>query len=167
MWLTVGLPNLEPMNQPLWYLHIKVQVPQQIRGASLALMRMHKKEVVDAILPLISDRENPLFKPSFEILARLYHQEKAWDRKHWGGRPDTRGPYYEMVTWEQSERILTALREALWKLSKDQVGEYLSLLGSNRIQDNETLNSLIESAKYDSSLIPVLSAQLSGLKDPP
>ena len=140
---------------------------QQIRGASLALMRMHKKEVVDAILPLISDRKNPLFKPSFEILARLYHQEKAWDRKHWGGRPDTRGPYYEMVTWEQSERILTALREALWKLSKDQVGEYLSLLGSNRIQDNETLNSLIESAKYDPTLIPVLSSQLSGLKDPP
>jgi putative heme-binding domain-containing protein len=139
----------------------------QKRGASLALMRIHKKEVVDRLLPELSDPRNPLFKHSFEILARLYHKEKAWDRKHWGGRPDTRGPYYEMATWEHSERILTSLRKTLWKLPKDQVGEYLALLGANRIQDNETLNSLIESAKYDPSLIPVLSAQLSGLKDPP
>ena len=139
----------------------------QIRGASLALMRIHKKEVIDAMLENLKDKKNKLFRPSFEILARLHHQEKAWDRKHWGGRPDTRGPYYEMVTWEQSDRILKALRNALWKLPKDEVGEYLALLGSNRIQDNETLNSLIESAKYDSSLIPVLSAQLSGLNDPP
>ena len=139
----------------------------QIRGASLALMRIHKKEVIDAMFENLKDKKNKLFRPSFEILARLHHQEKAWDRKHWGGRPDTRGPYYEMVTWDQSDRILKALRNALWKLPKDEVGEYLALLGSNRIQDNETLNSLIESAKYDSSLIPVLSAQLSGLKDPP
>ena len=72
-----------------------------------------------------------------------------------------------MVTWEQSDRILKALREALWKIPKDEVGEYLSVLGSNRIQDNETLNSLIESAKYDPTLIPVLSTQLAELKDPP
>ena len=140
---------------------------QEVRGASLALMRIHKKEVVDAMLSHLKDKKNKLFRSSFEILARLYHQEKAWDRKHWGGRPDTRGPYYEMVTWEQSERIMKALREALWKMPKDEVGEYLSLLGRNRIQDNETLNSLIESAKYDPTLIPVLSTQLSGLKDPP
>ena len=139
----------------------------QKRGASLALMRMHKKDVVDGLIPELSDRKNQLFKHSFEILARLYHKEKAWDRKHWGGRPDTRGPYYEMVTWEQSGRILASLREALWKQSKDQVGEFLALLGANRIEDNETLNSLIESAKYDSSLIPVLSSQLSSLKNPP
>ncbi|MDA1078455.1 MAG: heme-binding protein, partial [Verrucomicrobia bacterium] len=136
---------------------------QQIRGASLALMRIHKTEVVDAMLEHLEEKKSKLFRPSFETLARLYHQEKAWDRKHWGGRPDTRGPYYEMVTWEQSDRILKALREALWKLPKDEVGEYLTLLGSNRIQDNETLNSLIESAKYDPTLIPVLSSQLSGL----
>ena len=162
-----GLAQLGTHKPTLRVFTHKSSSSTQIRGASLALMRMHKKEVVDALLPILADRENLLFKSSFEILARLYHQEKPWDRKHWGGRPDTRGPYYEMVTWEQSERILTALRQALWKLSKDQVGEYLSLLGSNRIQDNETLNSLIESAKYDSSLIPVLSSQLSGLKDPP
>ena len=140
---------------------------QQVRGASLALMRLHKQEVVGAMLDHLKVKKNKLFRSSFEILARLYHQEKVWDRKHWGGRPDTRGPYYEMVTWEQSDRILKALREALWKMPKDEVGEYLSVLGSNRIQDNETLNSLIESAKYDPTLIPVLSTQLAELKDPP
>ena len=162
-----GLSQLQSEKSAFSVFKNKQSSNGQKRGASLALMRIHKKEVVDELLPMLSDHKNPLFKHSFEILARLYHKEKTWDRKHWGGRPDTRGPYYEMVTWEQSERILTALREALWKLSKDQVGEYLSLLGSNRIQDNETLNSLIESTKYDSSLIPVLSAQLSVLKDPP
>jgi putative heme-binding domain-containing protein len=162
-----GLAQLGALDSALAVFQNKNSSAQQIRGASLALMRIHKKEVVEAMLKHLKDKKNKLFRSSFEILARLYHQEKAWDRKHWGGRPDTRGPYYEMITWEHSARILKALRAALWKLPKDEVGEYLSLLGSNRIQDNETLNSLIESANYDPTLIPVLSTQLSGLKDPP
>ena len=47
------------------------------------------------------------------------------------------------MKWQpgNNDRILKALRNALWKLPKDEVGEYLALLGSNHIQDNETLNS--------------------------
>ena len=162
-----GLAQLGAHDPALAVFQNKNSSAQQIRGASLALMRIHKKEVIEAMLKLLEDKKNKLFRSSFEILARLYHQEKTWDRKHWGGRPDTRGPYYEMITWEQSDRTLKALRAALWKLPKDEVGEYLSLLGSNRIQDNETLNSLIHSANYDPTLIPVLSTQLAEMKDPP
>ena len=162
-----GLAQLGAHDPALAVFQNKNSSAQQIRGASLALMRIHKKEVIEAMLKHLEDKKNKLFRSSFEILARLYHQEKTWDRKHWGGRPDTRGPYYEMITWEQSDRTLKALRAALWKLPKDEVGEYLSLLGSNRIQDNETLNSLIHSANYDPTLIPVLSTQLAEMKDPP
>ena len=100
---------------------------QQVRGASLALMRIHKKEVVDAMLDLLKDKSTSSSVPPSKYSQAL-SSGKAWDRKHWGGCPDTRGPYYEMVTWEQSERIMKALRGALWKMPKDEVGEYLSRL---------------------------------------
>jgi hypothetical protein len=101
-----GLAQLGALDSALVVFQNKNSSAQQIRGASLALMRIHKKEVVEAMLKHLKDKKNKLFRSSFEILARLYHHEKAWDRKHWGGRPDTRGPYYEMITWEHSERIL-------------------------------------------------------------
>ena len=39
-------------------------------------MRIHKQEVVGAMLDHLKVKKNKLFRSSFEILARLYHQEK-------------------------------------------------------------------------------------------
>ena len=81
-------------------------------GASFALKRIHAPEVVDSLEKHLKDPKDNLFIHAFEILARLYYKEKDWDEKHWG-EADTRGPYYEMSTWEQSSRILNILRQAV------------------------------------------------------
>ena len=51
-------------------------------------MRIHSPEVVNSLEEHLKDPKGILFDHSFEILARLYHKEKEWDSKHWGGRPD-------------------------------------------------------------------------------
>ena len=139
----------------------------QRRGASFALMRIHKTEVVNSLEKHLKDPKDILFDHSFEILARLYHKEKKWDTKHWGGRPDTRGPYYEMTTWEQSARILTTLRQAVSLVSNEKVGVYLAMMSQNRIEDNESLLKMVELARKDSSLIPTMASQLVDKEDIP
>ena len=39
-------------------------------------MRIHKKEVIDAMLENLKDKKNKLFRPSFEILARSTTRKK-------------------------------------------------------------------------------------------
>jgi putative heme-binding domain-containing protein len=139
----------------------------QRRGASFALMRIHSTEVVNSLEEHLKDPKDILFEHSFEVLARLYHKEKEWDSKHWGGRPDTRGPYYEMDSWEESDRILTFLRNALGVLPKEKVGKYLAIMSQNRIEDNESLLKMVELARKDSSLIPAMASQLVDKEDIP
>ena len=139
----------------------------QRRGASFALMRIHSTEVVNSLEEHLKDPKDILFEHSFEVLARLYHKEKEWDSKHWGGRPDTRGPYYEMDSWEESDRILTFLRNALGELPKEKVGKYLAIMSQNRIEDNESLLKMVELAQKDSSLIPAMASQLVDKEDIP
>jgi putative heme-binding domain-containing protein len=123
--------------------------------------------VVNSLEKHLKDPKDILFDHSFEILARLYHKEKNWDTKHWGGRPDTRGPYYEMTTWEQSARILTTLRQAVSLVSNEKVGVYLAMMSQNRIEDNESLLKMVELAQKDSSLIPAMASQLVDKEDIP
>ena len=139
----------------------------QRKGASFALMRIHNADVVNSLEEHLKDPKGILFDHSFEILARLYHKEKEWDSKHWGGRPDTRGPYYEMTTWEQSSRILTTLRQAVSLVSNEKVGVYLAMMSQNRIEDNESLLKMVELARNDSSLIPTMASQLVDKEDIP
>ena len=139
----------------------------QRKGAAFALMRIHSPEVVISLAEHLKDPKDTLFDHSFEILARLYHKEKEWDSKHWGGRPDTRGPYYEMATWEESARILTLLRNALGVIPKDKVGSYLAMMSQNRIEDNQSLLKMVELAQKDSSLIPTMASQLVDKEDIP
>jgi len=139
----------------------------QRKGASFALMRIHNAEVVNSLEEHLKDPKDILFDHSFEILARLYHKEKEWDNKHWGGRPDTRGPYYEMTTWEQSSHILNILRQAVSLVSNEKVGIYLAMMSQNRIEDNESLLKMVELARKDSSLIPTMASQLVDKEDIP
>ena len=139
----------------------------QRKGASFALMRIHNADVVNSLEEHLKDPKDILFDHSFEILARLYHKEKEWDSKHWGGRPDTRGPYYEMTTWEQSSHILNILRQAVSLVSNEKVGVYLAMMSQNRIEDNESLLKMVELARKDSSLIPTMASQLVDKEDIP
>ena len=139
-------------------------------AASWALMRMHKKEVVDSLITQLSTQTDPAKRqPVLATLARLYQQEGAWKGDSWSTRPDTRGPYYQPETWQQSARILECLNTLLENPSttKEENSIIVSLLGKNRIQNDRGLQRIIALAKNDPSLLPTLLGQLADKKNIP
>ena len=138
------------------------------KAAAWALMRMHKVEVVDELIKrLASEKDTAKRKPLLSTLARLYHQEGEWKGDSWGTRPDTRGPYYQPVTWEQSERILNTLKATLETASAEEAGFIVEKLNKNRIQSNDALNRIIELASKDDSLIAAAISQIAAAGDAP
>ena len=138
------------------------------KAAAWALMRMHKKEVVDGLLARLKTEKDPAKRlPLLSTLARLYQKEGEWTGASWGTRPDTRGPYYQPETWEQSKRILTALKAILNTAPPAEAAFIVTKLNKNRIQDNEALTKIIELAAKDDSLIPAAIAQIAAVDDTP
>jgi putative heme-binding domain-containing protein len=138
------------------------------KAAAWALMRMHKKEVVDGLLARLKTQKDRAKRlPLLSTLARLYQKEGEWTGTSWGTRPDTRGPYYQPETWEQSKRILNALKAILSNAPPEEAAFIITKLNKNRIQDNEALTKIIELAAKDDSLIPAAIAQIAAVDDAP
>ena len=129
---------------------------------------MHKKEVVDALIHQLGNLTDPAKRQSvLATLARLYQCEGEWQGDSWSTRPDTRGPYYQPATWEQSARILETLNAVLENpaTTKEENSIVVSLLGKNRIQNDRGLQRIITLAKNDPSLLPTLLGQLADKKE--
>ncbi len=79
-----------------------------------ALRKMHTAKVVDGLLAkLDSTTDEELQLKIMTALARLSTKEQPYDGSWWWStKPDTRGPYYKPVAWEQSEKIEKAYRAA-------------------------------------------------------
>lgn len=132
------------------------------KAAAWALMRMHKKEVVDGLLTrLVSENDLAKRRPLLSTLARLYHKEAEWKGDSWGTRPDTRGPYYQLATWEESERILSVLKTILKQAEAEEAAFIITKLNKNRIPANDALDRIIDLALKDDKLIPVAIKQLA------
>ena len=84
------------------------------RGALWALRLMHSPEAVDGLMAKYgSSAADGARAGILDALIRLYHKEAPYDGSWWWGtRPDTRGPYYKMITWEASDRIEAFVRKA-------------------------------------------------------
>ncbi|MGC6581840.1 MAG: DUF7133 domain-containing protein [Akkermansiaceae bacterium] len=132
------------------------------KAAAWALMRMHKKEVIDGLLArLTSEKKLSKRRPLLSVLARLYHTEAEWKGDSWGTRPDTRGPYYQLATWEESPRILENLRRLLRAAENEEATFIIEKLTKNRIPTNDALNRILELAQKDAKLIPSAISQLA------
>ncbi|BDS07955.1 hypothetical protein NT6N_29950 [Oceaniferula spumae] len=86
-------------------------------GALWALRLMHDPKAVDGLIAkLNSTTDSELQLKILTALARLYTKEKEFDGQWWWGtKPDTRGPYYVPVKWEESSKIEAAYRAAYEK----------------------------------------------------
>lgn len=130
--------------------------------AAFALMRMHSPEVVDqSISRLESTQDKAIRQRLLNILCRLYHQEAEWKGNSWGTRPDTRGPYYELKTWEQSDKIFVYLKSLLENAPAEEAAFLVEEMNRNRIQSDDALNKIISLAAKDSSLIPTAVTQIA------
>ena len=85
-------------------------------AALRVLQQIHQPTVVSGLVDAL-----PATKPArraaiLRALARLHNREGVWRgtlAEWWGTRPDTTGPYYDPVAWEESERIRAVLLRAL------------------------------------------------------
>ncbi|MGC6566625.1 MAG: DUF7133 domain-containing protein [Akkermansiaceae bacterium] len=108
------------------------------RIARLALMRLHRPEVISGVSTKLEQTKGEERMGLIEVLGRLFHREAKWDLKAWWGtRPDDRGPYFTPETWEETPRIKAALEGVFEKLSKSEQEEMLGLLGKNRLAISE------------------------------
>jgi putative membrane-bound dehydrogenase-like protein len=136
--------------------------PAQRAGALRGLMRMHLPEVVDGLIARLSSAPTPAARSGLlGALCRLYFHEGEWNGDSWGTRPDTRGPYYQPEAWSQMPKIEAALKAELANGKPETMAAFISEMRRNRIELNESLQSLVMLAKKDPALLPDLVAQLA------
>lgn len=133
----------------------------QRQGALFALMRMHEPTVVDGLIARAGkEKDSARRRGLLSALCRLHFHEGPWKGDSWGTRPDTRGPYYQPEKWEQSDKILTALKSTLASLQGDDAGWLAGEMTRNRIEDNTAALQLIALAGKDAKLRSALIGQL-------
>ena len=83
-------------------------------GALWALKYMHNEAAVSVLIKSLSSvRNSETRQEILTTLIRLYFREGDYTGGWWGTRPDRDGPYYDRKTWEQSERIASAVKTFL------------------------------------------------------
>ena len=136
--------------------------PARRTGALRALMRMHLPEVVQGLIDRVAKSTTPAARGGvLAALARLYFHEGVWKGDSWGTRPDTRGPYYQPEPWSETPKIEAVLKAELKNGSPATMSAYIIELRRNRIEFNESLQSLIALVKNDPALLPDLVVQLA------
>jgi putative heme-binding domain-containing protein len=84
------------------------------RGALWALRLMHEPGAVQGLMDRFASSGSDGARVGIlNALVRLYHKEAPYDGSWWWGtRPDTRGPYYKLAKWDESDRIEAFVRKA-------------------------------------------------------
>ncbi|NNC90551.1 MAG: c-type cytochrome [Akkermansiaceae bacterium] len=108
-----------------------------LRAVALrALQMMHEPAVVDGLVRHLekAPTDNALRLEVMPALARLFHREGRWDRKAWWGtRPDDRGPYFLVETWDATPKIKEALERSFSMLPASDHAGMLEIFAKNRI----------------------------------
>ena len=133
-----------------------------------ALAMIHQPQVVDALVARVAVENDPAKRQAIlGALARLYYVEGPWNGDSWGTRPDTRGPYYQPETWQQSDRILEVLHRVLANANANEAAFLVEAMAKNRIHSDKGLERILELAKSNDEVVPVAVAQLASLKEVP
>ena len=111
-------------------------------GALRVLQQIHQPAVVSGLISAASDTKLSARRGAIlQALARLHNREGVWRgtlAEWWGTRPDTTGPYYDPVAWEESARIRGVLTTALLETaagggSREALTRLASDLQRNRV----------------------------------
>jgi len=116
---TNALVSLAAVDAPLAAL--KGTADDVANGALRVLQQIHQPVVVSGLIRALSETKVPARRSAIlQALARLHNREGVWRgtlAEWWGTRPDTTGPYYDPVAWEESARIRGVLTNALLELT--------------------------------------------------
>jgi putative heme-binding domain-containing protein len=108
---------------------------QHWRAALQALRQFHNSTAVDGLIRSLS-QERDLQKQTAIVrtLIRLYQHETPYDGSWWGIRPDTTGPYYDPMTWSESEKIQSVVRSAIEFAAPETRAALIAELKRHRIR---------------------------------
>ena len=125
--------------------------PTFVPGAVRALQEMHETAVVAGLIDRLQiAKSDELRRPILKALCRLSRKEADWDGKWWTTRPDTSGPYYKPVAWDQTEEVNRVLRDALSNADAATVSFLLPELIKNKVE----IDGLMERAVTLSAVDP-------------
>ena len=136
-----ALVEMAPVNE----LHKALERPESWRPALAVLRNFHTAENVSKLTARLEQNKQP--DDSLDLVStlfRLYHREQEWDGDSWWGtRPFSAGPFYQGVTWEESERIASTLRTVVGTMNKESQGAVLTEVRRHNL-DLAQLNLPIE-----------------------
>ncbi|HEV8543390.1 MAG TPA: PVC-type heme-binding CxxCH protein [Verrucomicrobiae bacterium] len=131
-------------------------------GAVHVLQRLHEAGVVDGLIQRLNVPQDLLHRRQLlTALCRLYYTDGEWKGDSWGTRPDTSGPYYQPAEWTETSKISEALKNELKKATGEDATFLVTEFGRHKIQDDETLATVVDLAEKDRSLVPTALAQLA------
>ncbi len=104
-------------------------------GVLWALRLMHQPAVVDGLISKYNSTDDHTLKLKlYTALARLYTKEAPYDGSWWWKtKPDTRGPYYVPVQWDESSKIEAFLIKAYNQAGTAQQESMKSIAAKHRI----------------------------------
>jgi putative heme-binding domain-containing protein len=144
--------------------------PAVEKGALRVLQEIHNTPTVNGLIDGVSKTKSAERRAGImQALARLHYREGVWRgtlAEWWGTRPDTTGPYYDPVTWEESPRILSVLRAAVVTTTTDaEPARLMRDLERNRVLP-EGAGDVISALKQsrDSALPEVADALLGTMR---
>lgn len=90
-------------------------------GALQALYGIYDPAVVDGLISRLNGASPELRKGLLNALCRLANQDAPYESPSvwWGTRPDTSGPVYQPISWDQTDKITAALKKALEASNED------------------------------------------------
>jgi putative membrane-bound dehydrogenase-like protein len=142
--------------------------PVAAKGALRVLQRLHDAPTVSGLVAALDRSKNAGVRTGIlQALARLYHRDGVWRgtlQEWWGTRPDTTGPYYDPVAWEESPRIAAVLRRAVTAQTAGPVNTqtFLRDLERNRLIPPGGQDLLAALIQADDPALPEVTQALLG-----
>ncbi len=120
-----------------------------------AMRYMHSPKVVTALIDASNKSNDEVFKKKvINTLARIYHKEAPYDTSWWWStRPDTHGPYYKTVEWEQSPVIRSFLVGEFKKMGRSNKQFFAELNSKYRLGIDAFGEVKVEKPKEDMPVV--------------
>ena len=120
-----------------------------------AMRYMHSPKVVKALIEASDRSDSEAFKKKvMNTLARINHKEAPYDTSWWWStRPDTHGPYYKTVEWEQSPVIRSFLLDRFKARAKKDKQFFAELNSKYRLGIDAFGEINLEEPKEDMPLV--------------
>lgn len=129
------------------------------RAAARVLGEIHSDAAADAVLTRLAESRDAARGGDLAwAAARLWQRESAWTGESWGTRPDTRGPYYALERWFASDRLQSALLEAVKTCEPAALPALARTLGLHRLPGDAVMPRLLARSDSTAALVTFLEA---------